>query len=102
MNRMLFAVTNMGWTHLPKPPVTLWLARRVLGLDRAFAALPPLAGRIAQIMALTAITLPTVLGAICGAYPDAVLLPGPTRCVAFLVAGGLWTPRLLAQLLWVG
>jgi hypothetical protein len=96
------AVAAIGWSHLLQPPVTLWLAKRVLGLASAFAALPSLANRIAHVMAVTAITLPTMLGVLCAMHPDAVLSAGAMRLVAFLLAGVLWTPRLFAQLFWIG
>jgi hypothetical protein len=94
-------VVLIGSSHLLQPPVTLWLAKRVLGLESAFSALPPLANRIAKIMALTAIMLPTLLGVLCALYSGAVLSLGPMRLVAFVLAGLLWTPRLVAQLVWV-
>lgn len=95
-------VCVLGFSHLLQPPLTAWLGTRVLGLDRAFAGLPPLPARLAHVMALTAVLLPTLLGVLIGTHAVEVLSGGMARWAAFLLAGGLWTPRLVAQLLWVG
>jgi hypothetical protein len=96
------AVAWIGWSHLLQPPMTFWLATRVLRLREAFDSLPFLARRIAKIMGVTAVSLPTVIGVLLAQCPAETLHPGPLRAVAFIMAGCLWTPRLAAQILFVG
>lgn len=96
------AVAWIGWSHLLQPPVTAWLATRVLHLREAFDSLPVLARRIVQIMGITAVFLPTALGVVVGCHAAAALIGGPLHAVALLLAACLWTPRLIAQVLYVG
>ena len=95
-------IVVIGLSHLLQPPITLWLAKRVLGLSHAFATLPTLASRIAQILGATAIAFPTSLGLLCAACADAALVGGPVRLIALCLSGLFWTPRLFLQLFWVG
>jgi hypothetical protein len=96
------AVAWIGWSHLLQPPVTAWLATRVLRLREAFDSLPTLPRRIAKIMGATSVLLPTALGVVVGSHPVDALANGPLRAIALVVAACLWTPRLIAQLLYVG
>jgi hypothetical protein len=96
------AVEWIGWSHLLQPPVTAWLATRVLHLREAFDSLAVLPRRVVQIMGLTAVFLPTALGVVMACNARAALTSGPLHAVALLVAACLWTPRLIAQVLYVG
>jgi hypothetical protein len=89
-------VRCIGLSHLLQPPLTLVLARQ-LRLKPSFEALPPIAFRIAQNMAVAAVALPTSLGIYVALNAaDAVRL-GPTWSLALGVAA-FWTWRLERQL----
>ncbi len=53
-------------------------------------------------MALTAVVLPTTLGIVVSTHPREVLAGGAPWTVALVLATMLWTPRLIAQLVFVG
>lgn len=86
----------IGLSHLLQPPLTLLLARR-LRLRPAFEALPPVAFRVAQNMAIAAVALPTSLGVFVAWQSEDVLQLGPSWALGLGVAL-FWTWRLERQL----
>jgi hypothetical protein len=86
----------IGFSHLLQPPLTLLLAER-LRLRDSFEALPPVAYRVAQNMALAAVALPTGLGVFMAWQVKDVAQLGPTWALALGVAL-FWTWRLERQL----
>jgi len=94
------AVRCIGISHLLQPPLTLLLARH-LRLRGAFEALPPIALRVAENMAVAAVALPTSLGVFLALHAHDALDSGPTWTLAAGVAV-FWTWRLERQLRAVG
>ncbi len=94
------AVRCIGISHLLQPPLTLLLARH-LRLRRAFEALPPVALRVAENMAVAAVALPTSLGVFLAFHAHDARCIGPAWTLAVGVAL-FWTWRLERQLRAVG
>ena len=95
-------VAVIGWSHLLQVPITLGMKRRLFGVVSPFAGLPVLTKRISDIMALASLYVPTLVGLVIAQAPAAALRSSPIRTLAVAIAVGLWCPRLLAQLLYVG
>lgn len=90
------ALRCIGFSHLLQPPLTLLLARR-LRLRPAFEALPPVAFRVAQNMAIAAVALPTSLGVFVAWHSKDVLRLGPSWGLGLGIAL-FWSWRLERQL----
>ena len=98
MTTLEVLVRTIGISHLLQPPLTLVLSR-TLGLRDAFSQLAELPRRMAVVMGMTCVALPTGMGVLIAAYAAGVFRPGlpETLCV---LAGVFWTLRLLVQVFW--
>jgi hypothetical protein len=96
------AIAVIGWSHALQPPTTVWLKSRVFRSSNSYETLAPLTRRVTEIMALTAVLLPTAIGIVIGNRPSETVSDSALRSIAFVLAGGLWTPRLIAQIFYVG